>query len=358
MLSDELANLADWVLAWPFRYEQMGPEAYGHLAHVLIKVVRTRSEVVDRLVVVLEILETLLDDVQRQRHGLDLVRHGGEFRAIGTPDALELIEPTLDLLQLSRNALQLLQPGQFGLDGPHLGPKLGRRHRPQALDGRSQQRELALNRRHPVEPRGDCLRGRGREDGRRRVVERRVDRIESILGGPRVRLVVEDARVFDSCAAPSHHRECFAPTATMQRVTVSYSSGVDQLRSGNLNFPNFQKSAMADSRPVFVPRDKRQAITTNTNTNTTTANASEEAPKAARSGTTSSARRRHVFGERPKKAAKLTVVQADHKPSAYLTNRAKQTAADKSKNRFKSRFNFDWDAAEDTTALAGSDPGC
>ena len=123
-----------------------------------------------------------------------------------------------------------------------------------------------------------------------------------------------------------------------------------------MNFPNFQKSAMADSRPVFVPRDKRQAITTNTNTNTTTANASEEAPKAARSGTTSSARRRHVFGERPKKAAKPTVVQADHKPSAYLTNRAKQTAADKSKNRFKSRFNFDWDAAEDTTALAGSDP--
>jgi len=110
-----------------------------------------------------------------------------------------------------------------------------------------------------------------------------------------------------------------------------------------------------DSRPVFVPRDKRQAVTTTTTTAATT-NASEEAPKAAPSGTTSSARRRHVFGERPKKAAKPTVVPADHKPSAYLTNRAKQTAADKSKNRFKSRFNFDWDAAEDTTALAGSDP--
>ena len=36
MLSDELANLADWVLSFPFRYEQMGPSAYGHLAHVLM----------------------------------------------------------------------------------------------------------------------------------------------------------------------------------------------------------------------------------------------------------------------------------------------------------------------------------
>ena len=44
MISTELANLADWVLGFPFRYEQMGPDAYGHLAHVLMDLSRQAKQ--------------------------------------------------------------------------------------------------------------------------------------------------------------------------------------------------------------------------------------------------------------------------------------------------------------------------
>lgn len=118
------------------------------------------------------------------------------------------------------------------------------------------------------------------------------------------------------------------------------------LAKNQVQFSRLSPSHMDPSKPVFVPRDKRGQD----NANATPVETAAAQP----------AKRRSVFGNRPQHAAKKSKPAQhdarDAPKSAYMTNRAKQTAADKTKNKFKSKFSFDWDHTEDTTLLSGADP--
>ena len=110
---------------------------------------------------------------------------------------------------------------------------------------------------------------------------------------------------------------------------------------------------MDDLKPVFIPRNKREAAA-----NTEHGAAPNKTDKTDKTDKPEQPRRRNVFGERPGAAKKVkpsnpSAAAYDHRPNTYLTKRAKKTQNEKEKTR-KTRFVFDWDASEDTS-LAGSE---